>query len=68
MVLQGALVLSTTGCVRSVWFTQPLRETYEIGVVSSPMGGDALAEAMEGEPADADAAEDAERLAQADGP
>lgn len=37
--------MSTTGCVRSVWFTQPMREAYEIGVVSSPMGGDALASA-----------------------
>jgi len=63
MALGGALLLSTTGCVRSVWFTQPLRETYEIGVVASPMGGDAL------DPSDGDDDEvpdDPERLADAD--
>lgn len=60
MLLSGALLMST-GCVRAVWFTQPLRETYEIGVVASPMGGDALAEADPQDPAefDADPASDA---------
>ncbi len=59
MVLGGALLMGTTGCVRSVWFTQPLRETYEIGVVASPMGGDALAppDGDEAEEDDADASE-----------
>ncbi len=60
----GALVLCTTGCVRSVWFTQPLRETYEIGVVASPMGGDALEPPEDGDASEGTA--DPERLADAD--
>lgn len=69
-LLCGALLMSATGCVRSVWFTQPLRETYEIGVVSSPMGGDALAEAAPEHspptPEDAPIPEDGSALASED--
>ncbi len=40
-VLLLAATIAATGCTRTAWFTQPMRESYELGVIPGSEGNEA---------------------------
>lgn len=41
MMVLGVLAMSASGCTRRIWFSQDLRESFELGVQDTMVGGEA---------------------------